>query len=273
VVQKLGLVTKTLLLTTTNYLYDRSNPVQEFAGTKPTANLLTGGLDQYFQRTDSNGAANFLTDALGSTLALTDPNGNTLAQYTYAPFGNTTITGSSANPYQYDGRENDTTGVYFYRARYYNPTLQRFISEDPIEFAGGFNLYAYVANSPIGYIDPTGLSARGHDPSSSQSNNNDKPSCGNQDQYNQAAQSAFFAYANSMINVTSGLQVNPNNGGSIKVGPYPGSLGGIPEEPEPIDIWLTGNGIADNVEVVQNARNMGEAFGNSIKSAGGCAAQ
>jgi RHS repeat-associated protein len=277
-------VAKTLLLTTTNYLYDGSNPVQELAGTTPTANLLTGGVDQYFQRTDSNGPANFLTDALGSTVALTDPNGNTLAQYTYAPFGNTTITGSSANPYQYDGRENDTTGVYFYRARYYNPTLQRFISEDPIEFAGGFNLYAFVANSPIGYVDPTGLSARGHDPSSGpaspnnndkndDNNNKDKPKCGNQDQYNQAAQNAVFAYGNSLINVTSGLEVDPNNGGSVTVGPYPGSVGGIPE-PEPVDIWLIGNGFADDLETFQNGQNMGQAIANAIDNGtGGCAAQ
>jgi RHS repeat-associated protein len=277
-------VAKTVLLTTTNYLYDRSNPVQELAGTTPTANLLTGGLDQYFERTDSNGAANFLTDALGSTLALTDPNGNTLAQYTYAPFGNTTITGSSANPYQYTGRENDGTGVYFYRARYYNPLLSRFISQDPIGLAAGVNVYAYVAGAPIANVDPFGLSARGHDPSSSpaspnkndkndDNNNKGKPKCGDQGQYNQAAQNAVFAYGNSLINVTSGLQVGPNNGGSIKVSPYPGSVGGIPE-PEPIDIWKTGNDIADNLETVQNGQNMGQAIANAINNGtGGCAAQ
>jgi RHS repeat-associated protein len=55
------------------------------------------------------------------------------------------------------GRENDGTGLYFYRARYYDPTLQRFISEDPIGFGGGqANLYAYVGNSPLNMIDPTG---------------------------------------------------------------------------------------------------------------------
>jgi len=56
------------------------------------------------------------------------------------------------------GRENDGTGLYYYRARYYSPTLQRFISEDPIGFAGGdVNFYAYVGNNPIRYIDPRGL--------------------------------------------------------------------------------------------------------------------
>lgn len=50
------------------------------------------------------------------------------------------------------------TGLSYYRARYYHPTLQRFISEDPIEFLGGdFNLYSYVLNNPLYYTDPTGL--------------------------------------------------------------------------------------------------------------------
>ncbi len=62
---------------TTQYLYDGANPVQEISGTTASANLLTGGVDEYFQRTDSAGARNFLTDALGSTLALADSTGTT----------------------------------------------------------------------------------------------------------------------------------------------------------------------------------------------------
>lgn len=58
---------------------------------------------------------------------------------------------------QFTGRENDGTGLYYYRARYFSPTLQRFISEDPIKFAGGLNLYSYVENNPIMDSDPFGL--------------------------------------------------------------------------------------------------------------------
>ena len=104
-------VAKTILGTTTNYLYNGINPVQELAGNTPTANLLTGGVDEYFQRTDSSGAASFLADALGSSVALTNTSGSNLAQYTYDPFGNTTTTGSSASTYEYTGRENDGTGI------------------------------------------------------------------------------------------------------------------------------------------------------------------
>jgi RHS repeat-associated protein len=150
-------VAKTILGTTTNYLYDGPNPVQELSDSTVTVNLLTGlGVDERFTRTDSSPTGNFLTDALGSALALTDGSGNTLASYTYEPFGNTTASGSSSNSYQYTGRENDGTAVYFYRNRYYSPSLQRFISEDPIEFGGGVNLYQYAASNPTAYKDPFG---------------------------------------------------------------------------------------------------------------------
>ncbi|MGH7843422.1 MAG: RHS repeat-associated core domain-containing protein [Candidatus Binataceae bacterium] len=53
--------------------------------------------------------------------------------YTYDPFGNVTLSGSSnANPYEFTGRKNDATGLHFYRARYYSPTYPRFIAQDPI---------------------------------------------------------------------------------------------------------------------------------------------
>jgi RHS repeat-associated protein len=146
--------------TTTEYLYDGLNIVQEISGTSPTANLLRGGMDEIFIRTDT-GSASFLTDPLGNTLALTDSNGALTTQYTYEPFGKVSSTGpTSANPFQFTGRDNDGTGLQFNRARYYNPGLQRFISQDPIGFAGGqTNLYSYVGNSPINLVDPLGLQA------------------------------------------------------------------------------------------------------------------
>ena len=79
-------VSKTVMSTTTNFLYDGANAVQEF-GTLPTANLLTGGVDERFTRTTAAETDNYLTDALGSTVTLTDAAGNSVAQYSYAPFG------------------------------------------------------------------------------------------------------------------------------------------------------------------------------------------
>ena len=115
-------------------------------------------MDEVFTRTDSAGPRHFLSDALGSTLALTDPTCTLQTQYSYEPFGNSTATGPvSSNTFQYTGRENDATGLYYYRARYYSPTFQRFISEDPVGFGGGdANLYAYTRSSPTNFTDPSG---------------------------------------------------------------------------------------------------------------------
>jgi RHS repeat-associated protein len=150
--------TKSIVGTGTTFLYDGANPVQEVIGGTNTANSLSGGIDEVFQRTDSAGARSFLTDPLGSTLALTDSTGTVQTSYSFEPFGNTTVSGSAAtNSFAYTGRELDATGLDFYRARYYNPQLQRFISEDPIGFNGGINVYAYALDNPISFIDPLGL--------------------------------------------------------------------------------------------------------------------
>ena len=63
---------------------------------------------------------------------------------------------NTATPFQYTGQENDGTGLYYYRARYYNPVWGRFISSDPIGFGGGMNTYAYVGGDPVNFTDPTG---------------------------------------------------------------------------------------------------------------------
>jgi RHS repeat-associated protein len=146
--------------TTTGFLYDGGNPVQELSGATASANLLTGlNVDEIFTRTDTAGARSVLADALGSTMALADATGTVQTQYTFDPFGTTTTSGAtSSNAAQFTGRENDGTGLYFNRARYYSPSLQRWISEDPIEFAAGdVNLYGYVGNQPTTWRDPSGL--------------------------------------------------------------------------------------------------------------------
>ncbi len=147
---------KTILSTNTNFLYDGLNPIQELSGTAPTANLLTGGLDERFARTDSTGTSAYLTDALGSTIGLTSSTGASQVEYSYDPYGTMSINGVTTNTYGYTGREFDGLGINYYRARYYNPTTARFISEDPVGFRGGINLYAYVGNDPTDFNDPSG---------------------------------------------------------------------------------------------------------------------
>lgn len=145
-----------------NFLFDGLNIVQQQSVGYVTANLLTGlGVDENFVRTDASGSSFFLPDGINSTLALTDTSGNFSAQYTYDPFGNTTQSGASTNTFQFTGRENDGTGLYYLHARYYSPVLQRFISQDRIGFAGGINLYAYAGNNPISLMDPLGTDPSG----------------------------------------------------------------------------------------------------------------
>ncbi len=153
---------KTINGSLTEFLYDGINPVQETSGPTILANILPGiAIDEFLTRTDvvSGVTSYFLTDTLRSPVAVTDNAGVPQTEYTYESFGRTTVTGSSnGSSYQYTGRENDGTGLFYYRNRYYHPELSRFISEDPIEFAGGdVNLFAYVGNDPINHVDQLGL--------------------------------------------------------------------------------------------------------------------
>lgn len=150
---------KTIGATVTNFLYDGLNFVQELtSGGTPTANLLTGHLDETLTRTDGSGVSTFLGDALGNTLEVADASGTLQTHYTFEPFGTTTISGApSSNAQQFVGRENDGGGLYFMRARYYSQRHYRFISEDPLGFAGGRNVFEYAASAPTVYTDPFGL--------------------------------------------------------------------------------------------------------------------
>jgi RHS repeat-associated protein len=116
-------------------------------------------MDELLMRSDALGTRVLLADVIGSTVALTDPAGAVKTQYSYEPFGAATASGeSSLSVTAFTGREADGTGLYYYRARYYEPFIQRFISEDPSAFRGGdMNLYGYVGNHPTGFTDPTGL--------------------------------------------------------------------------------------------------------------------
>lgn len=139
-------------------LHDGADIVQEVSGGTVGATYLRGlNVDEPFVR-QSSAAEYYHTDALGSVLALSNSSGVTATSYMYEPFGKNSTSGASSNPFQFTGRENDGTGLYYYRARYYNPQLGRFLNEDPLRFGGGdVNLFAYVNNNPINLTDPSGL--------------------------------------------------------------------------------------------------------------------
>jgi len=99
-------------------------------------------------------------------LALSNVNGEIVERYSYDVFGEPTIQDADgneisdsnySNPYMFTGRRFDPeAGLYYYRARYYNPTIGRFLQPDPIYYAAGLNLYTYCGNDPINWVDPGG---------------------------------------------------------------------------------------------------------------------
>jgi RHS repeat-associated protein len=147
-------VGKTINDSTTQFLYDGPDVTQEVVQGQPTAYLRLPFVDSPVSRGTND---YYLTDLLGSTLALTDASGAMTTRYVYEPFGRVLTEGSpSDNALQFTGRENDGTGLFYYRARYYSPTLHRFLGQDLLPALGG-NRYAYAGNSPLGGIDPFGL--------------------------------------------------------------------------------------------------------------------
>ena len=111
------------------------------------------------------------TDGLGSITELTDPSSSVIEKYSYDIFGNVIIKDAQGNvlsqsavgnPYFFTARALDPeTGLYYYRARYYNPKIGRFLQTDPVGYSAGINLYAYCSNNPINYTDPMGLRSVG----------------------------------------------------------------------------------------------------------------
>ena len=101
-------------------------------------------------------SGHFLQDNHGSAVALTDASGSITSSASYDSFGNST--NNLTTRYQFTGREKDDfTGLYYYRARWYDEQLGRFISEDPIGLSGGINEFAYIGNNPLSGTDSSGL--------------------------------------------------------------------------------------------------------------------
>lgn len=145
----------------TRYLYDNEDILLETDATgKITNRYLHGpGIDEPLALVQGKNTYYYHADGLGSIVALTDSKGKVAQEYQYDSFGNMHDQMNKVKqPYTYTGREWDReTGLYYYRARYYDAKDGRFISKDPIGFRGGINQFSYVQNNPVNWIDPLGL--------------------------------------------------------------------------------------------------------------------
>jgi RHS repeat-associated protein len=157
-------VTENGATTTTRYFYDNQAILFEYDEKGNIGNRYIHGLriDEPLMLTASKDKYYYHADGLGSIIALTDTAGKAVQTYEYDSFGNLKDQKNRVKqPFIYTGREWDKeTRLYYYRARYYDPMEGRFISKDPLSFAGGdVNLYGYVSSNPISYIDLFGLDA------------------------------------------------------------------------------------------------------------------
>jgi len=150
---------------TSIYAYDGDNLVEETNSSGAVVARYSQGLniDEPLAMLRSGATDFYEADGLGSVTSLTSAAGALAQTYTFDSFGKQTASsGSLTNPFQYTGREFDPeTSLYYYRARYYDPSSSRFLTEDPIGFSGSFDFYLYSDDSPVGLKDPTGLGPQG----------------------------------------------------------------------------------------------------------------
>ena len=158
-------VSKTAGGVTTAYLVDEGNPtglpqvVEELTGGAVKTTYLYG-LERISQTQVAGAVTSYYGyDGHGDVRYLTDVTGKVTDTYDYDAFGNQVgRTGATANVYRYQGEAFDAeTGLYYLRARYYDPVAGRFLSVDPMADQGE-HPYEYAGADPVNGHDPTGLS-------------------------------------------------------------------------------------------------------------------
>jgi RHS repeat-associated protein len=146
---------------TSIYAYDGPNLIEETnnSGAVVARYSQSLGIDGPLAMLRSSTTSYYQQDGISSITSLSNGAGTLTQTYTFDSFGKTTASsGSLTNPFQYAGREFDAeTGLYYMRARYFDPATGRFISEDPVGFDGGGDFYEYSFNEPTTFTDPFGL--------------------------------------------------------------------------------------------------------------------
>ncbi len=144
---------------THTYVYDGHNIAEERLSSGYTYDYVHGpAVDRPLAQRDQAGTVTYyLADHLGSIVQTTDAGGAVTLTREYDPWGNS-LQGGTVDGYAFTGREWDSaTSTYYYRARYYDPSIGRFVSEDPMGFGAGVNFFDYAGNQPTEFSDPFGL--------------------------------------------------------------------------------------------------------------------
>ncbi len=153
-------VLKTVNGTSTRYVLEEGQVVVELDNSWQPAAKYTyyPGIDRPQSVQRAGKRHYYLADARGNVVAVIDSVGTIKNTYEYSPYGEAIATTETVtNPFRYKGRDWDAEArLYFMRARYYDPQIGRFVSEDPIGLAGGINPTAFVQSEPVNWRDPRG---------------------------------------------------------------------------------------------------------------------
>lgn len=150
----------------TTYVYSGFDPLKETTTAETWEYLFGANIDEVLSARRAGADYFYAADALGSVQQICDSLGFPTARYSYDSWGEATqLDGTLASPFLYAARELSEDTLMYYRFRYYQPRLGRFISEDPLGTErSDNNAFRYVYNNPTSWIDPYGLDAVTSDP-------------------------------------------------------------------------------------------------------------
>ena len=141
--------------TATGFILDRREIAEEITGSNDISYVGPGLISQISGTTRTV----YHADGIGSTRAISDGDEDVAEAGVYDAYGNLVVSSGTTPSFGFAGQYTyyaDATGLDYLKARYYQPSIGRFVSRDPIGYAGGRNLYRYAGDSPTNYVDPTG---------------------------------------------------------------------------------------------------------------------